>query len=548
MDFKLPEKLIEEEESKFIPIFSELWSLTNNGLIGIDLFRCWVEWNILPLSRRDGLMCEYDGKGEDNKSQDDAVETSPPSSGDSAMSALPPMIRVHGAQAKKRKTSDLSSAPKTTEALGTNPSVLELDEDQTEAHNIPVDDIPDVRGDSPLILKEPADKVNPPSPLKATEDPDAVIITGTGYSTPSVAVLSKHTSKESHPSTDQDVSKFKLPQYEKLEFDQLCSGFASRVEMSYEMNKSLIHLMKFKHEESVTQTESALADLRKNLAEQQDARSESERKYHLVLAELERMKADHQKLEKKAKADQAAILKCAQQAEGKLEAAQQELSGLKKHISNMTVAMFGSRAANLPYDCMLKLKAMYTFTEQLYTGRVLTIKAMMGSKEPIKSFKNMLSCLSTLPPQIEELKRSAAGKGVLNTLNRCLAYAPELKPEEIDADYPELKDDGSEFTEEEYHRVIKESRFLVTQLAAGLDLNKYQAAYDEKNKKVTPPSYEITSLAPRRPKKPFNLDMDLSLFLDDEDEFVALSKCNWKLGDLQIEVGESSRQGDLEAA
>ena len=82
-------------------------------------------------------------------------------------------------------------------------------------------------------------------------------------------------------------------------------------------------------QEFVTQTESALADLRKNLAAQQNARSESERKYHLVLAELDRMKADHQKLEKKAKAHQAAILKRAEQAEEKLEAAQQELSGLK---------------------------------------------------------------------------------------------------------------------------------------------------------------------------------------------------------------------------
>ena len=62
MDFKLPEKLSEEEEeSEFIPIFSELWSLTNNGLIEIDMFRCWVEWNIHPLSRQNRLMCEYDG-------------------------------------------------------------------------------------------------------------------------------------------------------------------------------------------------------------------------------------------------------------------------------------------------------------------------------------------------------------------------------------------------------------------------------------------------------------------------------------------------------
>ena len=61
MDFKLPEKLTEKEESEFIPIFSELRSLTNNGLTGVDLFHCWVEWRILPLSRRYGLMCEYDG-------------------------------------------------------------------------------------------------------------------------------------------------------------------------------------------------------------------------------------------------------------------------------------------------------------------------------------------------------------------------------------------------------------------------------------------------------------------------------------------------------
>ena len=75
----------------------------------------------------------------------------------------------------------------------------------------------------------------------------------------------------------------------------------------------------------------------------------------------------------------------------------------------------------------------------------------MGSKEPVRTIKHMLSYLSTLPPQIEELKRSAARKGVLNTLSRCLAYAPELKPEEIAIGYPELKDDGSEFTEVDYH-------------------------------------------------------------------------------------------------
>ena len=204
----------------------------------------------------------------------------------------------------------------------------------------------------------------------------------------------------------------------------------------------------------------------------------------------------------------------------------------------------GPRAANLQNDCVLMLKAIYTLTEQLYTGSVLTVKAVMGAKEPITSIKKMLGCLSTLPPQIGELTRSAARKGALTTLSRCLAYAPEINPEEVAAGFPQLKDDGSEFAEEDYQRVVKESRLAATQLAASLDLSKYQAAYDNKNKKVNPPTFVTTSLTPRRPKNPFDLEVDLSSVLNDEDEFAALSKCNWVLGDLQIEVGQSSQQAD----
>lgn len=61
MDFELREKLTEEEEATLVPIFGKLRGLTTNGLTGIDLIRCWVEWTILPLSCWNGLMCEYDG-------------------------------------------------------------------------------------------------------------------------------------------------------------------------------------------------------------------------------------------------------------------------------------------------------------------------------------------------------------------------------------------------------------------------------------------------------------------------------------------------------
>ena len=61
MDFKLPEKLTEEEEATFVPIFAKLRALTVNGLTGIDLIRCLVEWSIMPLSRRNGFICEFNG-------------------------------------------------------------------------------------------------------------------------------------------------------------------------------------------------------------------------------------------------------------------------------------------------------------------------------------------------------------------------------------------------------------------------------------------------------------------------------------------------------
>ncbi|KAI4980335.1 hypothetical protein ZWY2020_020820 [Hordeum vulgare] len=380
------------------------------------------------------------------------------------------------AQAKKRKTS------------GSTPIIIsEPIKESAPTQDNPDQDEPEDQMDFPGSPKETMDAPKPPSPLTTAEDPDAVIITCTSFSKPATTVLSKHVPSSSQTIPESGLSKAKLFEYEHLEFKELCSGFASRLE------------------ETLIQTESALGDLKKNLSDQQDARTKSEEKYQLVLAEMEKLKADL----KRAQADQDVATKRAEKAEAKLATVQQELSGLKHHISNMAQAVFGPRAANLQDDCVLMLKAIYTLTEQLYIGSVLTVKAVMGAKEPITSIKKMLGCLSTLPPEIGELTRSAAQKGVLTTLSHCLAYAPEINPEEVAAGFPQLKDDGSEFGEEDYQRVVKDSRLAATQLAASLDLSKYQAAYDSKNKMVNPPTFVTTSLTPRRPKNPFDLEQIL---------------------------------------
>ncbi|KAI4981291.1 hypothetical protein ZWY2020_021776 [Hordeum vulgare] len=155
--------------------------------------------------------------------------------------------------------------------------------------------------------------------------------------------------------------------------------------------------------ESLAQAESAFGDLKKSLADQQDARAKSEEKYQVILSEMVKLKAAHNK----AQVDQDVAVKQVEKAEAKLEVVQQELAGLKQHISNMAQAIFGPRAANLQNDCVLMLKAIYTLIEQLYTGSVLTVKAVMGAKEPITSIEKVLGCLSTLPPQIGQMGSKA---------------------------------------------------------------------------------------------------------------------------------------------
>ena len=83
-----------------------------------------------------------------------------------------------------------------------------------------------------------SDAPKPPSPLTTAEDLDAVVITGTRFSKPATAVLSKHVSSSAQPILEHELSKAKLSQYENLEFKELCSGFASRLEASYEMRRA----------------------------------------------------------------------------------------------------------------------------------------------------------------------------------------------------------------------------------------------------------------------------------------------------------------------
>lgn len=93
--------------------------------------------------------------------------------------------------------------------------------------------------------------------------------------------------------------------------------------------------------------------------------------------------------------------------------------------------MTGARSANLGQNMLLKLKVVYSLTEQLYAGSLRTLVAIASFKKPPTTIKTVLEHLSTVPSQIEEIKLSAARAGALNALSWAKAWQAELDPAEM---------------------------------------------------------------------------------------------------------------------
>ena len=132
-------------------------------------------------------------------------------------------------------------------------------------------------------------------------------------------------------------------------------------------------------------------------------------------------------------------------------------------------------------------------------------------------------------------------------LSRCLAYAPELTTEEMMGGFPSKKVDGSDFTQADYVKCMKDSRILASSLASELDMSIYQAAYDMENKRVCGPTFESRSLTPARRKQLFAPGPDSSPFFD-QTQFEALTRCNWDVDNLQIKDIEEPAKDDQPAS
>jgi hypothetical protein len=130
----------------------------------------------------------------------------------------------------------------------------------------------------------------------------------------------------------------------------------------------------------------------------------------------------------------------------------------------------GSRSASLGQDMLLKVKAVYSLTEQLYSGTLRSLVALGGNRKPPSQIKAVLDHLSTFPSQIEEQKLSAARAGAIIALGRAKAWQSELDPEEIATGCPEFKDDQSLFEEKDFNQCVREMRPVACKLIEELNL------------------------------------------------------------------------------
>ena len=175
-----------------------------------------------------------------------------------------------------------------------------------------------------------------------------------------------------------------------------------------------------------------------------------------------------------------------------------------------------------------KLKATYTLIEQLYTGVQWIICTASHNKLPPTLIKEKLEKLSMLPPWFEELKRSAARAGALTALIRAKAWIPDLDAADIGSGYPSLKEDSSEFNNDDLRRLTREMQNLASKLAEETDLSHYQPVYDADPKRYPAPTHDVEDLIPPIRKHTYAPDVDPSNLISDEAVFQALTRIDWE--------------------
>lgn len=199
----------------------------------------------------------------------------------------------------------------------------------------------------------------------------------------------------------------------------------------------------------------------------------------------------------------------------------------------LTKSLVGTRITHLGADMRMKLKAVYTLVEQLYSGSQRAISTAAYNKLAPTLIKETLEKLGMLPARIAELKRAAARAEALTALIRAKAWIPDLEAEDIIKGYPGVKEDGSNFDNDDLRRLTKEMRLAANKLAEDTDLSHFQPFYDVEGKRQPAEIHEVEELVPPIRKHTYAPDINPCDLIHEEAVFRALTGIDWSTADFQ---------------
>ena len=198
---------------------------------------------------------------------------------------------------------------------------------------------------------------------------------------------------------------------------------------------------------------------------------------------------------------------------------------------------------------LVKLKAVYTLDEQLYTGTQCALATISPTNQAPTLLSDVLKKLSVLPKRTNEMKRSSARAGAVTALSQAKAWLAELDLADIATGYPSLKEDGTPFEKKDFAACVKEIRPLASLIANQIDLSRYQPTYDMENQKMPMSSYKVMDLIPPICRHTFAPEVEPSELIDDEAEFQALCGVDWSSPNFQAaEEDEEPEKDDPEAS
>lgn len=127
-------------------------------------------------------------------------------------------------------------------------------------------------------------------------------------------------------------------------------------------------------------------------------------------------------------------------------------------------------------------------------GACRVIESLTGCSQYPALNSNFLWELSRAPEWVEEVKRLACRKVVIQALTLCKVYHPNMDSSRLALGFPQLKADGLKYEPVDYYRVAKDVRQHATVTSHGLKLNSFEPGYDEKNRKRLMPTPKAISL------------------------------------------------------